>query len=330
MEEMLLHTENIEMATAEIESLGGRVAIQLGNNLIIADMPTDIAGKQDAFAHASAQIPTTASAATRSNAKAYEMYRQDKLGPQPKVQKWTKKSAPKSFPQESPHPADSPYAQTMRGKIAVVVFVVSGPGSLAVNTLEYLKIFSEVMRSLKFWTDNAPTSADLLFAIISTIRKIKASNGPVGCSAAQCHDRFAIPVYESYGFTSKDHVAQWAKDHTGAVGSFVAFFSKYRQYHPAYAYFGGGPIYMQYSTRNWGPDSIDKVFAHEMAHVFNAQDEYGNCKCNAEYGRGRCTAKNKNCAKPGKTSCTSNQQSCIMANIDWKICAYTKKQVGWC
>ncbi len=78
---MLLYTENVEMATAEIEYLGGRVAIQLGNNLLIADMPADVAAKQDAFAHASAQISTTASAATRSNAKAYEMYREDKLGP---------------------------------------------------------------------------------------------------------------------------------------------------------------------------------------------------------------------------------------------------------
>ncbi len=148
MEEMLLHTENIEMATAEIESLGGRVAIQLGHNLIIANMPADIASKQDAFAHASAQIPTTASAATRSNAKAYEMYREDKLRPQPKAQKWTEKTVPKSFPQESPHPADSPYALTMKGKIAVVVLVASGPGSLAVSNSEYQHIVSEVIGGL--------------------------------------------------------------------------------------------------------------------------------------------------------------------------------------
>ncbi len=121
-----------------------------------------------------------------------------------------------------------------------------------------------------------------------------------------------------------------AKDFSGAVGSFVAFFSKYRQKDFAYGYFGGGPIYMQYSNDGWGSDEIDRVFAHEMGHVFNAPNEYGNCDCYANYGRGSCTAKNKNCAEAGGTACAPNKQSCIMDAADWKICSYTKKQVGWC
>ena len=36
MEEMLLHTENIDEATAEVEAAGGRVLLQLGHNLLVA------------------------------------------------------------------------------------------------------------------------------------------------------------------------------------------------------------------------------------------------------------------------------------------------------
>ena len=36
MEEMLLHTANTEEAIAEIESLGGRVTLLLGDDLIVA------------------------------------------------------------------------------------------------------------------------------------------------------------------------------------------------------------------------------------------------------------------------------------------------------
>ncbi len=331
MKEMLLHTENIEMATAEIESLGGRVAIQLGNDLLIANMPADVASKQDAFAHASAQIPTTVSAATRSNAKAYKMYREDKLGPQPKVQQWTEKTAPKSFPQESPHPADSPYTSTMRGKIAVVVVVASGPGSLAVSNYEFDKVKSEVLVGLSSWTSKAPASAGLSFRMFSGKATITASDGAEGCSWAQCHDVFAIPALSYFGYSSKDQLAQWGKNAAGAVGSYLAFFSKYRQTHFAYAYFGGGPIYMQYSNDGWGSNQIDRVFAHETGHVFNAPDEYTGCNCDRDYGRGTCTAKNYNCAVSGSTSCTYNQQSCIMDSNDLgHICAYTKKHIGWC
>ena len=167
MEEILLHTENIEKATAEIEAIGGRVSIQLGKDLLIADVPTDVASKQDAFLHASASLPSTAPEITRHNAKAFEMYREDKLGPQPEVQKWTEKTAPKSFQRESPLPTDSPYTLTLQGKIALALVVVSGPGSLAVSNTEYNKVYSEVLRGLKFWVDKAPADADLSFTLFS-------------------------------------------------------------------------------------------------------------------------------------------------------------------
>ncbi len=219
----------------------------------------------------------------------------------------------------------------MRGKIAIIVLVASGPGSLAVSTSEFNEVKSEVLVGLKFWTDNAPASAGLSFKMFSGKAVITASDGAEDCSWAQCHDIFATPTLSYFGYSSKDKLAQWAKDKVGAVGSYLAFFSKYRQSHFAYAYFGGGPIYMQYSNDGWGSDQIDRVFAHETGHVFNAPDEYTSCNCGKDYGQGSCSTKNYNCAKSGSTSCTSYQQSCIMDSNDLgHICANSKIHVGWC
>ena len=47
---------------------------------------------------------------------------------------------------------------------------------------------------------------------------------------------------------------------------------------------------MQYSNDGWGPDNLDKVFAHEIGHAFNARDEYTNCNCYQYYGESKVLA----------------------------------------
>ena len=326
MDEVLLYTENVDEATAEIEAAGGRVMIQLGEDLLIASLPTNIATKQDAFAYASTQLSSTASASARTSKKIYEMYREKKLAPQPKIQLWTEKTAPKSFPRTEPVPENSPYTQTLRGKIATVLIVPSGPGSLAMSDDEYEKAVSEAIAGLQFWVNKAPSSAKLSFVLYYGRATISTSN-PTSCSSKPiCHDAYVFPALSFFKYSSKDSLAQDAKNHAGADGAFLAFISKYRQGHFAYAYFSGGPIYMQYSNDGWGVDKLDRVFAHEVGHVFNAPNEYGtSCDCYKYYGKGSCTSRNWNCG-----SCTSSQRSCIMNTNDFEICPYTEKHLGWC
>ena len=44
---------------------------------------------------------------------------------------------------------------------------------------------------------------------------------------------------------------------------------------------------MDYDNDGWGPDNIDRVFAHETGHIFGAPDEYAssNCDCGGSWGR---------------------------------------------
>ncbi len=219
----------------------------------------------------------------------------------------------------------------MTGKIAVGIVVASGPGSLAMSQTEIEKVESECLVGLKFWSDQAEEEGvSLSFVLYYMWAKITASN-PTSCSTkAACHDVFVDATLQAFGYatgkTGRDALVQHFKYLDGADGAFLAFFSKYRQSHFAYAYFGGGPLYMQYSNDGWGSDQIDRVFAHEMGHVFNAPDEYGRCDCTWLYGRGTCTATNANCV-----TCTSSQAGCIMDTNDLgNLCENTKTQVGWC
>ena len=333
MEEMLLQVDDIEAATAEVKSAGGRVTIQLGHDLLIAQVPGDVSATLNSFASASSHIADSASSATLSNTEAYWKFRGDKLKPQPKVQHWTEKTAPKCFPQPSAHlvyDANSPYRQTLTGKIVVLVVVASGPGRLAISDLEFTKIKSEVLAGLNFWTNQAPASAGLSFVMYSGLADITASDSTSCYSSAACHNVFADPAIQYFGYNigqaGKDSIARDYKHKAGADGAYIVFFSKYKQHHFAYAYLRGGPIYMQYSNDGWGPDQIDRVFAHETGHVFNAPDEYANCNCYTNYGKGTCTARNDNCVR-----CTSFQSSCIMDTNDLNnICANSRKHVGWC
>ena len=333
MEEMLLHSSNIEAATAEIESAGGRVTMQLGDELLVAQVPRNFITKKNSFASASAHIAASASPETLTFVQAYWMAREKKTKPAPPVQHWTEKTAPIAFPREPPFPneANSPYSETLSGKIAFAAIIVSGPGNLAISDSENDKILSEVQTGLDFWANAAPATANLQFVFYRASVSISAADSASCSSAPACHNVFADPALQAIGFSAgqagRDALAQFIKDQSSSDGAYIAFFSKYNQIHFAYAYFGGGPIYMQYSNDGWGPDQIDRVFAHETGHVFNAPDEYttGQCNCNTDYGRGTCSAKNQNCV-----DCTSSQSNCIMDTNQFTLCSYTKKHLGWC
>ena len=64
MEEILLHTDNIDTATTEIESAGGRVTMQMGDNLLVAKVFADFVTTRKNFASASAHISASASPET--------------------------------------------------------------------------------------------------------------------------------------------------------------------------------------------------------------------------------------------------------------------------
>ena len=333
MEEMLLHSDNTAAATAEIESVGGRVTLLLGDDLLVAKVPKDFIAKKKNFASASAHIAASASPETLTYVQAYWMAREKKTRSQPPIQRWSERTAPIFLPQSQEYPfpkeANSPYRKTLTGKIAVAAIIASGPGDLAISDAEKNKIVSEVTAGLQFWTDVAPDSANLQFQLYHYFCPIDATEKSSCPSYSGCHNVFANAALQFLGYPTgragRNQLARSIKDESNADGAYLSYFSKYKQKHFAYAY-SKGPLYMQYGNDGWGSNQIDRVFAHETGHVFNAPDEYGNCGCtDKEYGKGACTAKNGNCDE-----CSGSLTSCVMKSNTLNVCSYTRKHLGWC
>ncbi len=329
LEEILLYTLDTNAIREEIQSTGERITVQLGDNLVIAKVsPT-----QQNLTSASTSIPHVLSDEAHTFVKVYRKYREDLEKPQPETRRWDELSAPMVLLKEPPHPlmagAASPYASTMTGKIVIVVLMSSGPGSLEITSSEETTILSEVTTALDWWSTTAPASAELSFVILKGLASISASDSTYCSSCPACHKQFRDQTLRYFDYSTGeiglDELAQASKDYTGAEGAVIAFFTHYRLCHFGYAYFGGGPIYMDYNNGNWGTDQIDRVFAHELGHTFNAPDEYTQCDCYKQYGQGSCTARNDNCL-----ACSYSQTDCIMNTNSFAICSYSRKHVGWC
>ncbi|MCK6211640.1 hypothetical protein KZX45_13910 [Georgenia sp. EYE_87] len=105
----------------------------------------------------------------------------------------------------------------------------------------------------------------------------------------------------------------------GTDWAYAAYFTRYPLHHFAYA--GQERLVMEYLNDGWGPNEINKVFAHETGHIFGAADEYGTCGCGAS---GHNQIPNNNCK-----NCTSNQVACLMNANTLTLCPWTRGQLGW-
>jgi hypothetical protein len=82
---------------------------------------------------------------------------------------------------------------------------------------------------------------------------------------------------------------------------------------------------MHYENDGWGPDNIDRVFAHETGHIFGAPDEYqaSGCSCGGSFGFFRKPNINcEGCAPDGGTDC-------IMRANTWAMCQVTPLHLGF-
>jgi hypothetical protein len=214
------------------------------------------------------------------------------------------------------------------GSVAMGLVIVSStmPG-LTFTYDETIKTVAEVMQGLQFLT-HAEAQAKVSFVYnihIKTIDEIPPPPDFCGDKYDPCEAIWRDPVLQQLGFPPKEEslvtFANQLKDNNKTDWSFVAFFTKYPLYHFAYA--GGVRSCMQYSNGNWGPDNIHKVFAHEVAHIFGAADEYQESNCNCDPS-GYLQIANKNCV-----NCAGQHVPCLMDENTLSICDYTRKQLGW-
>ncbi len=219
-----------------------------------------------------------------------------------------------------------PTSSYLEGSVAVGVVIVQGPDSgLKFSEAERTKVIAEVQNGLGFFIETNPLS-DITFSF--EIRDVQL-DVPADPEAADLEALWRNPAMAALGFSPDwSGVEAYVEDLRTRLATrwtYCAYFTKYPLAHFAYAFIGGPRLVMQYDNDGWGPDNIDRVFAHETGHIFGAPDEYAssNCDCGGSWGRyGLPNLNCENCAVGGGVDC-------LMRGNTWALCAYTPGHLGW-
>jgi hypothetical protein len=225
----------------------------------------------------------------------------------------------------APAPA-GPTSAYLEGSVAVGIIIVQGPGdALKFSDAERTKVVAEVQNGLGWYATTNPMAG---ISFTYDIQNVTLSTQP-DPAAADLEALWRDPAMAALGYS-----ADWngvlsyieaIRSRFGTRWTYCGFFTKYPVGWFAYASIGGPRIVMDYNADGWGPDNIDRVFAHETGHIFGCPDEYAasGCDCGGRWGRfgvnnGNC----QNCASGGGVSC-------LMKGNDFVHCEYTPSHLGW-
>jgi len=222
----------------------------------------------------------------------------------------------------APAAGATPTSQRLTGKVAVGVVIVSGPGNLAFSAAEITKVHAEVQHGLSWLGCQAGVAAPVQFFHDNQEVTLTLPDDPNGNDK---EGYWRNPAMQKLGYPNVNAYAEHLRTTLNTDWTYVAFFMKYSQTHFAYAYMGGAYLCMQYANDGWGPDNIDRVFAHETGHIFNAPDEYSGANCNCTSTYGIYGVKNLNC----ETCAPGGSVDCIMKGNSWAMCAYTPWHLGY-
>jgi hypothetical protein len=227
---------------------------------------------------------------------------------------------------EAAAPAPAPTSSYLEGPVAVGIIIVEGPTpELRFTDAERTKIVAEVQNGLGFYaTTNPLAGISFTYDIQSVTLSI-----PADPNAADLEAHWRDPAMGALGFTADwNGVLAYVEDlrtRFGTRWTYCGFFTKYPLGWFAYASIGGPRLVMDYNNDGWGPDNIDRVFAHETGHIFNCPDEYASsgCGCGGSWGRfGVANGNCENCAAGGGVPC-------LMKGNTFALCEYTPSHLGW-
>ena len=216
-------------------------------------------------------------------------------------------------------------SQRMTGKIAVGVIIVSGPtAALQFSAQETQTVIAEVQNGLGWHAAQNP-AADITW--IYDIHQVQVNVQPGGTGPKE--DLWRNPAMVALGYAGTwqgviDYVNH-IKTQYATQWTYVAYFTKYPLDWFAYASIGGPRLVMDYANDGWGPTNIDRVFAHETGHIFQAPDEYSASNCNCGGSWGVYDKPNGNC----QLCAPSGGVDCIMRSNSWAYCNYTPWHYGF-
>jgi hypothetical protein len=224
--------------------------------------------------------------------------------------------------------AGAPTSQRLTGSVAVGIIIVEGPNAnLKFSEAERTKVVAEVQNGLGWLATQNPEG--LVFKYDIKIVTLTVQPGSSTLTSAQKETLWRDPAMQQLGFaTGMAGVSAYVekiRTNLGTTWTYCGFFTKYPLGHFAYASIGGPRLVMDYANDGWGPDNIDRVFAHESGHIFGAPDEYASsgCDCGGSWGfYGKSNANCANCAPSGGVDC-------LMKANTWSMCVHTPYHLGF-
>jgi hypothetical protein len=225
--------------------------------------------------------------------------------------------------------AGAPVSKRLVGRIAVGVIMISGPQSLALTTDQQVKIAAEVQNGLS-WLGAQSPAKDVTWVHdnhLVTVSVPSPTSTPIGDPyefyERPWRDAALVQLGYAAGPAGVNAYITALKASRRADAAYCAFFSHYPLQH--FAYCTGPYVVMQFENDGWGPDNLDRVFAHETGHVFGAPDEYKEAGRNCGGSHGFFGKPNLNCE-----SCAENGGvDCIMRNNAWAMCSVTPYHLGY-
>ena len=348
-QKVLRFTQDEAAAKAEVERLGGRIIHQFTPAAFVAELPAAVdlstltassaqpTQPVDATTQLAVDAWTTATAAKQERIEGApsptEGLPWDTPGFQPPRGFTTPAAATRiaAAPTEVSESTGTPTSLYMVGSVAVGLVLVSrDSGAEAMTSEERIKIVQEVQEGLD-WLATVEPRARVSF--VYDIRPVTVTSAPgpyIGVTDP--YEQFerdwrdaalAAMGYPAGGPGYLKYVNDLrAGRHTD--WAYVAFFTKYPLNHFAYAV--AEKVVMNYANDGWGPDRINRVFAHESCHIFGAADEYGSCVCGGASGQLGVPNNNcVNCFPPG----TERQLPCLMNQNTLAMCDFSRRQIGW-
>jgi len=232
---------------------------------------------------------------------------------------------------------------TMSGKIAVAVVIVSGPSSqnLQFTNDEIANIEFEFEKTFAFFSGNC-FEANITFypeffpVQISAVPgtncepKTNQSDEENSKNATACQNAFRNPALVELKCEPSEkgvfQLAQTLRDKYNTPFAYVAFITKYPMYNSAYALPLTISMYSNYTIPGYSTTQLNQIFSHESAHLFGAADEYKSGKCTCA-PNGFYKVPNNNCANCAYTP----KVGCLMDDTlkDVVLCNWTRGQLGW-
>ncbi|GGS15800.1 hypothetical protein [Actinokineospora fastidiosa] len=241
---------------------------------------------------------------------------------------WGDGDAPDHFDDDEPRAeAGAALSARLTGRVAVGVVIVEGPtDALRFSADERTKVVAEVQNGLSWLGAQSSPGGVTWVHSIRTVNLTVQADASLPDDQKEAHWR--DPAMAALGFPAgMAGVTAYAESLRTSLRTdwaYVAFFTKYPLKHFGYASIGGPRLVMAYANDGWGPDNIDRVFAHETGHVFGAPDEYASSGCTCGGSWGFFGKPNANC-----DNCATDPVPCIMKSNSWEVCNHTPYHLGF-